>query len=222
MAEGPDKATDTGAAAAREVVAGAERILLVDDNPTNLTVLFQTLDGQGYQLLVAQDGEEALRVAAEAHPDLILLDILMPRLNGYDTCTRLKADPVTAETPVIFMSALDEIEEKVKGFEVGAVDYITKPFQTREVLCRVETHLELQRLRRQLRARVAELEAALGEVKRLSGLLPICAYCKRIREGDDYWQQVESYISDRTEAQFSHGVCPDCFEKHVQPEIDAL
>ena len=216
----PDPSPDPSPDAASDPTCG--RILLVDDNPTNLTVLLQTLDGQGYDLLVAQNGVEALEIARKAKPDLVLLDILMPKLNGYDTCVRLKEDPATREAPVIFMSALDEVEEKVRGFEVGAVDYITKPFQTREVVCRVSTHLELQRLRRQLAARVSDLEAALAEVKRLSGLLPICAYCKRIREGDDYWQQVEAYIANHTEAQFSHGVCPDCFERHVKPEIEAL
>lgn len=125
-------------------------ILLVDDTPTNLHVLYQTLDGRGHELLIAQCGEEALELAREARPALILLDIMMPGIDGYETCRRLKADPKTRDSAVIFMSALDDTKDKVRGLEVGAVDYITKPFEGAEVIARVNTHLELRRLHREL------------------------------------------------------------------------
>ena len=96
-----------------------ERLLLVDDTPTNLQVLYQTLDGRGYQLLIAQNGEEALELARDARPSLILLDIMMPGIDGFETCRRLKADPQTQESAVIFMSALDETKDKVRGLEPG-------------------------------------------------------------------------------------------------------
>ena len=124
-----------------------QRILLVDDNPTNLQVLFQTLEGQGYKLLIAKSGEDALKIARKAQPHLVLLDIMMPGMDGYETCQRLKEDPETRESAVIFLSALDDTKDKVRGLEQGAVDFITKPFQGEEVLARVGTHLTIQRLK---------------------------------------------------------------------------
>ena len=137
------------------------RLLLVDDNPTNLQVLFQTLSGSGYELLIAQSGAEALKVAESTHPDMVLLDIMMPPgIDGYETCKQLKANDATREASVIFMSALDDIKDKVRGLELGAVDYITKPFQAEEVIARVSTHLTIHHLRKELAARNLELEAA--------------------------------------------------------------
>ena len=130
--------------------ADRSRVLLVDDTRLNLQVLFRTLDGRGLELLIAQNGTEALRIAGEAHPHLILLDIMMPDLDGFEVCRRLKADPATADVPVIFLSALSQTEDKVKGFEQGAVDYITKPFQSEEVIARVNTHLTIHRLQQNL------------------------------------------------------------------------
>jgi sigma-B regulation protein RsbU (phosphoserine phosphatase) len=142
-----------------------DRVLLVDDTPTNLQVLYQTLDGQGHELLIAQSGEEALALALEARPALILLDIMMPGIDGFETCRRLKADPRTAASAVIFMSALDDTQDKVRGLGAGAVDYITKPFQAAEVIARVRTHLELRRLHREL-AQVNETLAAANRKMR--------------------------------------------------------
>lgn len=140
---------------------GGSRLLLVDDNPTNLQVLFQTLAASGYELLVAQNGEEAISVATTAKPDMVLLDIMMPPgIDGYETCRRLKENEATRDASVIFMSALDDIKDKVRGLELGAVDYITKPFQAEEVIARVSTHLTIHQLRKQLAKRNLELEAA--------------------------------------------------------------
>ena len=138
-----------------------EKVLIVDDNATNLQVLFQTLDGRGYNLLVAKNGETALKIAEKAKPDLILLDIMMPDIDGYEVCRRLKEDPATADTPVIFLSALGDTKDKVMGLDLGAVDYITKPFQPEEVIARVNTHLTIHSLRRQLQEKHDELEDEL-------------------------------------------------------------
>ncbi len=138
-----------------------QRILLVDDNPTNLQVLFQTLEGQGYKLLIAKSGEDALKIARKAQPHLVLLDIMMPGIDGYETCQKLKEDPETRESAVIFLSALDDTADKVRGLEQGAVDFITKPFQGEEVLARVDTHLTIQRLKADLKAQNHALEREL-------------------------------------------------------------
>ncbi|MCF6314490.1 MAG: response regulator [Verrucomicrobiales bacterium] len=139
------------------------RVLLVDDNMTNLQVLFQALEQEGYELLVAQSGEEALEIAAEAQPDLILLDINMPGIDGYQTCVKLKQSERTRASVVVFLSARGDTADKVKGLEIGAVDYIDKPFQFEEVLARVRKHLELHARERQLEQINEELEARLGE-----------------------------------------------------------
>ena len=129
----------------------AAQILLVDDNPTNLQVLYQTLEGHGYRLLAARSGKDAIAIAERAAPDLILLDVMMPDLDGFETCVRLKASERTRDCAVIFLSALTEPREKARGFDLGAVDFVNKPFQAEEVLARVRTHLTIRELQLQLR-----------------------------------------------------------------------
>jgi CheY-like chemotaxis protein len=130
--------------------ANPQTILIVDDNPTNLEVLSETLSREGFQVSVAIDGESALEQIQYFRPVLILLDVMMPGIDGYETCRRLKQDPTTQDIPVIFMTALSEVENKITGFSLGAVDYITKPFQREEVLARVKVHFQLQNLTKTL------------------------------------------------------------------------
>lgn len=137
-----------------------EAILLVDDNPTNLQLLFETLDGRGFKLLIAKNGNAALSIARKACPNLILLDIMMPEIDGYEVCRQLKADPATAEIPIIFLSALTDTKDKVQGLDMGAVDYVTKPFQPDEVIARVNTHLTVYRLKKALNEKNKELQDA--------------------------------------------------------------
>jgi two-component system, NtrC family, sensor kinase len=133
-------------------------ILIVDDTPTNLEVLSEALTSVGLQVAVALDGESALEQIEYHQPALILLDVMMPGIDGFETCRRLKANPKIAQIPVIFMTALSETEHKVKGFNCGAVDYITKPFQQEEVLARVDVHLKIHILTQQLEAQNALLQ----------------------------------------------------------------
>ena len=137
-------------------------ILLVDDNTINLQLLFETLDGQDYQLLAARSGEEALRIARKATPDLILLDIMMPGIDGYETCARLKADEVTRNSVVIFLTALQSTEEKVKGLSMGAMDFITKPFDPEEIIARVSIQLENHRKQQELLRQNQQLSEKLA------------------------------------------------------------
>ncbi|MCB0258119.1 MAG: response regulator, partial [Calditrichaeota bacterium] len=134
-------------------------ILIVDDNATNLGVLFDYLKNATFRVLVAQHGKAALELLQEARPDLILLDVLMPEMDGFETCKHLKENPATRDIPVIFMTALTETVDKVRGFELGAVDYVTKPLQHEEVLARVNTHLTLGRLKQHLIRKNEELAA---------------------------------------------------------------
>ena len=143
-------------------------ILLVDDLPDNLRVLRQALEPEGFSLMVATSGQAALEIARNAHPDLILLDVLMPGVDGFETCRQLKADPATQHIPVIFITARAETEAVVEGFRVGSVDYIVKPFQNEEVLARVRTHLENDRLRREVVLKNEQLEAEIAQRKAIS------------------------------------------------------
>jgi len=145
----------------------ADRILLVDDEATNLDVLRHALEGRGYRLFIARSGEAALELARRAHPQLILLDIVMSGIDGYETCRRLKQDPETRDAAVIFLSSLDDTKDKVRGLDVGAVDFVSKPFQVDELVARVNTHLTLHRLRRQVEARNAELARELAVAQEL-------------------------------------------------------
>lgn len=140
-----------------------ETLLVVDDNTVNLEMLFGRLRHAGFKVLVAEDGQTAIQQARQAVPDLILLDVMMPGIDGFETCQQLKTIAETADIPVIFMTALSETVDKVKGFEAGGVDYITKPFQIEEVLARVRTHLTIRRLQRNLQMQNDLLEQRVKE-----------------------------------------------------------
>ena len=146
-------------------------ILIVDDTPTNLGMLCDFLTASGFEVLVAVDGESAIEQAVYAQPNLILLDILMPGIDGFETCRRLKANPSTQHIPVIFMTALSETGDKVKGFQVGAVDYVTKPIQPEEVLARITNHLTIQNLQNQLQKQNLQLQQEVKERQRAEELV---------------------------------------------------
>ena len=147
--------------------ASSPQILLVDDNPTNLQVLYQTLAGSGYRLFAARSGKDAVAIAQRVIPDLVLLDVMMPGMDGFETCTQLKADPRTCESAIIFLSALTAADDKVRGLELGAVDFVNKPFQAEEVLARVRTHVTIRALQNELRRRNEELELELQVAQEL-------------------------------------------------------
>jgi DNA-binding response OmpR family regulator len=216
-------------------------ILVAEDSPASLRLLVDVLKSEGYQVFPATNGELALVAVAAHQPELILLDIQMPVLDGFEVCRRLKAEPESWDIPIIFISALGESAERVEGLKMGAVDFITKPFQREELLARVRNHVELRRLRvrlehqgtdlrrlnkqlqdelterdrveQALHVRNAELAVALAHVRSLSGLLPICSNCKGIRDDRGYWSRVETYIEQHSEASFTHSLCPDCLNK---------
>lgn len=140
-------------------------VLVVDDTPTNLQVLFDLLSEQGYRVAIAKNGETALQRLQSYLPDLILLDVMMPGIDGFETCRRLKAEPLSRDIPIIFMTALSDAVDKVKGLNLGAVDYITKPIQHEEVLARIRVHLQLHQLNRSLEQRIVERDQTLEELK---------------------------------------------------------
>lgn len=171
-------------------------ILIVDDSAMNLKVLCSVLEKKKYIVAMAQNGNDALSYLETERPDLILLDVMMPEIDGYEVCIEIKKRKELKWVPIIFLTAKTEIDSIVKGFESGGVDYITKPFNTPELLARVQTHLELKKARE--------------EILELKGMIPMCANCNKIRDDKGFWNHVEKYIEDHSEALVSHGICPEC------------
>lgn len=197
------------------------RILAVDDEPINIQVIKAALKEE-YDFLTAMNGHDAVALLEQYKPDLILLDVLMPDLNGFEVCSIIKADERYADIPILFMTALDSHEGELQGLKLGAVDYLTKPVNIELLKVRVRNHLALKerndliREQRDLLARQKEqLEAALAQVKQLEGIIPICSYCKKIRDDHQSWHQLEDYISEHSEALFSHGICPECYAEQM-------
>ena len=187
-------------------------ILVVDDNPQNLQLVAGLLsETHSCDLCFATGGAEALEVMETVSPDLILLDVNMPGMNGYQVCEALRSSGTSRDIPVIFLTAQRDAEFIVRGFEAGGTDYVVKPFESRELLARVNVQLELKLKRDELQRRNAELEEAISRIRRLEGIIPICMYCKKIRNDNSAWQQMEDYISEHSDALFSHGMCPDCY-----------
>jgi len=199
------------------------KVLVAEDNAVSRRVLEAALRTWGYDVTAVADGAhawEALQAEDAAH--LVILDWMMPRMDGLEVCRRIRESSRGVPTYIILLTARGEREDMVCGLEAGADDYVTKPFDHKELRARVQVGARVVRLQRALSERVCQLEEALTRVKQLQGLLPICSYCKKIRNDRNYWEQVEAYITEHSEAQFSHGICPDCYNKFVRPEIEKL
>lgn len=180
------------------------RILVVDDGMVNLKMLKELLTNCGYEVVCLCSAKEAFLNLAKNQYDLILLDVLMPEIDGFEACRQIKKMRLAKEIPVIFLTALTEIRNVVEGFDAGGIDYITKPFNSAELRVRIKTHIELRR--------------AKEEIKTLQGLIPICAQCKSIRNDDGVWTAFEDYVKAHTEACFTHGLCKVCADKRYGDE----
>ena len=197
------------------------RVLVAEDDRIAAAVLAQTLTRWNFDVTVVGDGAEAWRVLRDASwPTLAILDWMMPEVDGAEVCRRVREQRPLANMYLMLLTSLESRSHVVAGLEAGADDYLVKPFDPDELRARVNVGVRVLTLREMLSERVAELQTALANVKQLHGLLPICSYCKRIRGDDQYWQQVEKYIADRSDAQFSHSICPTCFVK-LEKEMEA-
>jgi DNA-binding response OmpR family regulator len=196
------------------------RLVIADDDQVTAEILARTLRRWQYEPLVTSDGAaawEALR--QDPSPTLAILDWMMPGMDGPEICRRVRQEAPLANMYLILVTAREARGDVIAGLDAGADDYIIKPFDTDELRARVAVGVRVLALQERLAERVEELQTALANVKQLRGLLPICSYCKRIRGDDQYWQQVEGYIAEHSDAQFSHGICPACF-KTVSAELD--
>jgi PleD family two-component response regulator len=194
-----------------------EQILIVDDMPGNIKILGEILKDK-YKIIVASNGKAATQLASEKMPDLILMDVMMPEMDGFTACQIIKSDPKTAEIPIIFITSLSDTSDIVTGFETGGVDYIVKPFNAKEVQVRINTHLHLKRLHNQLKETIGHLQDALENVQKLSGLIPMCSSCRNIRNDSGYWQGVEDYLTQNSDLMVSHTLCPGCMIK-LYPDL---
>jgi phosphoserine phosphatase RsbU/P len=199
------------------------KVLIAEDDIVSCRLLETTLTKWGYEVVVTCDGLQALAaIQGTDAPPLAILDWMMPELDGIEVCRRARSMHSPTPPYLILLTAKGRREDVITGLEAGANDYVTKPFNREELRARIRVGMRLVELQHSLADRVHALEEALASVKQLQGLLPICSYCKKIRDDQNYWQQVENYISQHSEAQFSHSICPDCYEHLVKPELDQL
>lgn len=232
------------------------KILIVEDSPTQAVHLKYLLERHDFDVQAAVNGLDALRMLESSLPSVVISDIIMPEMDGYELCKTLRSQERFRSLPVLLLTSLSDPENVIKGLECGAESFIIKPYEEQALISRIQYILLNKEMRqglatsakgieivfagkkhlitssriqildlllstyesaflkaRELEKTVKELKKANETIKTLSGLIPICAMCKKVRDDDGYWQQIEKYLSDRTEATFSHYYCPDCGEK---------
>ncbi len=196
------------------------KILVVDDDPEVLFATTRVVKKGGYQTYTAGSGKEAMEAINNIRPDLVLMDVVMPDAEGPDLCRQIKEDPCLKGIYVVLTSGTRvESEQQADGLDSGADGYIARPLTNREMLSRVDSIVRILRAERERDRLIVELKKALSEIKQLRGILPICSYCKKIRDDTGYWKQIEYYIRDHSDAEFSHSICQDCAKKHY-PDMD--
>jgi len=199
------------------------KLLIAEDDVMSQIMLKAMVAKAGYDPVLTGDGLSAYEVLSKPDaPKLAILDWMMPGMDGVEVCRRVREINTSDPPYLILLTSRDNREDIVNGLKSGASDYVVKPYDVEELQVRIGVGRKVIDLQASLAGRIAELQAALAQIKTLQGILPICMYCKKIRDDKQYWQQVESYVSTHTAAQFSHGVCPDCYKKYLQPELDKL
>lgn len=203
------------------MTASCQTVLLVDDSPVDLLASGKVLEAPGREVVTASSGEEALELAVNLELALIVLDVFMEGIDGFETAERLRRQDALTHVPIIFLTGASTSEEQVfKGYDSGAVDYLFKPVEPHllrskaEVFCELSAQKALiQEQLNEIQRKNEELRRQLEEINTLRGLIPICAACKNVRDDSGYWQSIEGYLSSRSEAEFSHAVCPECARK---------
>jgi phosphoserine phosphatase RsbU/P len=197
------------------------RILIAEDEPVSRRLLEQTLVRWGYEPIVCSNGDAAWSALRTPDaPRVAVLDWMMPGMEGTEVCRAVRQADLPLQPYLILLTSRSKPEDIILGLQAGADDYLTKPVDRGELEARLQVASRVVSLQDRLTERVRELEEALGSVRQLQGLLPICAYCKRIRDDQNYWKQVETYLADHSDVQFSHGICPSCLERVMKEEAD--
>ncbi len=203
-------------------MAERTRILVTDDAPDVLLLTTMVLEEEGYEVFKATSGAECLEIAHARQPDIVLLDVMLPDMTGIEVCKQIKEDENLEGTFVILVSGVRVSSDyQADGLNVGADGYVIKPITNRELIARVQAVARIKRAEDALRQKkreqqklIMELQEALTEIRTLKGFIPICASCKKIRDDEGYWNQLEAYISKHTDAIFTHSICPQCAEKY--------
>ena len=190
------------------------RILVAEDDITSRMILQAILNKYGYEVVLAVDGDEAwTALKAPDAPKLAILDWMMPIMDGVGVCRSVRAIETDCPPYLILLTTRDKKEDIVEGLGSGANDYLAKPYDPRELIARVEVGRRVVELQTRLTDKVRELHEALEDIKTLRGIIPICSHCKKVRDDEGYWTQVEVYVRDHSEAQFTHGICPECIKR---------
>lgn len=196
------------------------KMLVAEDDLTSRTMLSAILRKQGYEVLEAVDGRQALKALKESDaPDVVVMDWMMPGLTGLEVVKKVRSRQAEPPPYIIMLTSRSDKSDIVEALEAGANDYLIKPFDTNELLARIKVGVRMVDLQARLSEKIDELQQALREVKTLRGLLPICSYCKKVRDDNGFWHQVEVYVRKHSEASFTHGMCPEC-TKRVLAEIE--
>jgi len=199
------------------------KILIAEDDEVSRRLLKKSLLRWGYEVVTTENGRDAWSILQrDDAPRLAILDWMMPEMDGTEVCRRIRQSQTSAPPYIILLTAKSSKADIVEGLVAGANDYITKPFDREELLARVRVGVTVLELQQSLAERVTDLEEALAQVRVLQGILPICSYCKQVRDDKNYWQSVERYVSKHSEAKFSHGICPQCYEAEVKPMLQEM
>jgi DNA-binding response OmpR family regulator len=198
------------------------RILVADDDDISRIALKLLLNRRGYEVIEAADGATALELLLQPDaPGLAVLDWLMPGMDGVEICRQARTMPALGNLYIVLLTSRGGQNHVIEGLQAGANDYVTKPFDRDELLARIDVGVKVVQLQTDLALRVRELEEAMQRVQQLQGLLPICSYCKSIRDDQRYWHQVDAYLSAHADLAFSHGICPSCWDDLVRPSFEA-
>jgi len=204
------------------MTADANKILIAEDHYVSRHLLERNLANWGFTVVSAEDGKAALDIlSAESAPPIAILDWMMPKLDGAAVCQRVRAMKDRPYVYLLLLTAKSQKEEVAAGLEAGADDYVIKPFDPDELRARLKVGQRVVNLERTLAKKVGDLEKAIADVRKLKELLPICMYCKSVRDDQDYWHQIEEYIHSETGTDFTHGICPKCMakmQKQLGPE----
>jgi DNA-binding response OmpR family regulator len=197
------------------------QILIADDDPISRRLAHHALAGCGADVAIAEDGQSAwAAIQARTQSTVLILDRMMPGVDGVDLCKAARLLPTFPPLYILMVTSAAETSDVTAGLEAGADDYVVKPFKPAELKARAQVGIRMVALQENMARRLAELEQALANVKQLRGLLPMCSYCKKIRVDDKYWQQLEGYLTEHSDAEFSHGICPECFPSVIDSARD--
>ncbi len=203
------------------MVSNSNRILIAEDHYVSRHLLERNLTNWGFDVTTAENGVEAIEVLESPDPPPIaILDWMMPEMDGLEVCVRIRKRSELPYVYLLILTAKSQKEEVAAGLEAGADDYVIKPFDPDELRARLKVGQRVVRLERMLAKKISDLETALLDVHEMRSLLPICMYCKGVRDDRAYWHQIDEYVHSHAGTEFSHGICPSCLKK-MKPEIAA-